>query len=98
MFLRTKNQGLHFSKWMLPVFLLIFNLLPYFVWAQSVTPPPPTGGSGSGTGGGNPDGPLDPLIPFDSTMNIVFLSLGVAFAIYVMIKRKKEAAVLNKAA
>ena len=58
------------------------------VMAQTVTPPPPTGGGG----GGNPDGPLDPLIPFDSTMNMVFLAIGVGFALFVMARRKKEQA------
>lgn len=65
------------------------------VKAQTVNPPSPPGGGGSG--GGNPDGPLDPLIPFDSTMNIVFLTLGVAFAVYVMIRRKKDQALPKQA-
>lgn len=69
-------------------FLLALLVINAMVQAQTVNPPPPPGGGGSG--GGNPDGPLDPLIPFDSTMNMVFLSLGVAFAVYVMIRRKKE--------
>lgn len=65
------------------------------VKAQTVNPPSPPGGGGSG--GGNPDGPLDPLIPFDSTMNIIFLTLGVAFAVYVMIRRKKDQALPKQA-
>lgn len=65
------------------------------VMAQTVTPPPPPGGGGGG--GGSPDGPVDPLIPFDSTMNMVFLAIGVAFALYVMIRRRKEQPLSNQA-
>lgn len=75
--------------WMVVAFLGTQTL----VMAQTVTPPPPTGGGG----GGNPDGPLDPLIPFDSTMNVIFLTIGVAFALYVMVRRKKEQAIAKQA-
>lgn len=72
--------------------LITGSLLALLNWqtlvAQTVTPPPPTGGGGGG--GGSPDGPVDPLIPFDSTMNMAFLTVGVLFALYVMYKRKQQ--------
>ena len=76
-------------KWKQVVVVAMVHFIALTTFAQSVTPPPPTGGSGSGTGGGNPDGPLDPLIPFDSKMNMIFMLIGIAFAVYVMIKRKE---------
>lgn len=45
-------------------------------------PPPPNGG------GGNPD------VPFDSSMNMVFLAAGILFAVIITVRqlRKKSSA------
>ncbi len=35
-------------------------------------------------GGGNPE------VPFDSTMNLVFLGLGILFAVFVLVRRNRK--------
>ncbi|MFZ4057978.1 MAG: hypothetical protein ACOYKE_07550 [Ferruginibacter sp.] len=87
---REQIKSFMLLKWKQAVVVVMVHFITLSTFAQSVTPPPPTGGGGSGTGGGNPDGPLDPLIPFDSKMNMVFMLIGIAFALYVMIKRKQN--------
>jgi hypothetical protein len=57
--------------------MLLVLVIPAISFAQ--TPP------GPGDGGGPAD-----AVPFDDTMNLVFLVAGIAFAMIVVAKRLKE--------
>jgi len=57
--------------------MLLVLVIPAISFAQS----PP----GPGDGGGPAD-----AVPFDDTMNLVFLVAGIAFAMIVVVKRLKE--------
>jgi len=62
--------------------MMLVMILPMVVSAQSGPGTPGPGGSG-----GNPDAPLNnPVVPFNSTMNIIFLLAAVVFAV-VMFKK-----------
>jgi len=57
--------------------MLLVLVIPAISFAQN--PPDP----------GNGGGPAD-AVPFDDTMNLVFLVAGIAFAMIVVAKRLKE--------
>jgi len=58
--------------------MLLVLVIPAISFAQN---PPPDPGNGGG--------PAD-AVPFDDTMNLVFLVAGIAFAMIVVAKRLKE--------
>jgi len=63
--------------------MLLVLVIPAISFAQ--TPP------GPGDGGGPAD-----AVPFDDTMNLVFLVAGIAFAVLITVKQLRSKAVTSK--
>ena len=64
--------------------MLLVLVIPAISFAQTSPPDPGNGG-----------GPAD-AVPFDDTMNLVFLVAGIAFAVLITVKQLRSKAVTSK--